>query len=48
VVVTSTSDPVQPQFRADLNWNTAAQFADNTFVFQPPADAKQIGIASLQ
>jgi hypothetical protein len=47
-VVTTTSDPVQPQFRADLNWKTAARFADNTFVFQPPADAKQIGIASLQ
>lgn len=48
VVVTSTSDPVQPQFRASLSWNTAAQFADNTFDFRPPADARQIGIASIQ
>ena len=48
VVVTSTSDPVRPQFEADLTWNTAPQFADATFTFQPPSDAKAIGIASNQ
>jgi hypothetical protein len=46
VVVTSTDDHAQPQFEADLTWNTAPQYADNDFVFQPPADAKAIGIAS--
>jgi hypothetical protein len=36
------------EFQADLTWTPSQQFADNAFVFQPPAGSRQIGIASNQ
>jgi hypothetical protein len=36
------------EFRADLTWTPSQQFADNTFIFVPPAGSRQIGIASNQ
>jgi hypothetical protein len=46
IVVTSTNTPKPLTFRANLEWKTSTQFAANTFAFQPPAGARQIGIAS--
>jgi hypothetical protein len=44
VALVATKDPARPKFEADLAWNTAPQFAPNTFVFTPPANAKPIDI----
>lgn len=46
VAVTGTNQPERLTFKADLAWDTAAQYADNTFAFQPPPGSRQIGIAS--
>jgi hypothetical protein len=42
VVIVASDDPARPQFEANLAWDTAAQFAADTFVFTPPANAKMI------
>jgi hypothetical protein len=43
LVVTYTLLPGQPNFIAEFtNWNSQIRPADSEFVFQPPADAKQI------
>lgn len=46
VVVVAADDPARPQFEADLTWDTAPQFAADTFVFTPPAQAKVIPMAA--
>jgi hypothetical protein len=46
VVITGTDDPSLPQFESTLSWDTAPQFAADTFVFTPPADAKAIAFAA--
>lgn len=46
IVITSLSDPAQPQFSAVLNWNTAPTFQAADFTFTPPATAKPITFAS--
>jgi hypothetical protein len=46
IVVTSTNTPKPLTFRVNLDWKTSSQFAANTFAFQPPPGARQIGIAS--
>ena len=42
VVITSTSEPSQPQYTAVLRWNVAAQIDNRTFAFVPPAGARRI------
>jgi hypothetical protein len=47
VVLVGSHDPARPQFEADLSWDTAPQFAADTFVFTPPAGAKAIPIRTI-
>ena len=42
VIIASSDDPDRPQFRTDLSWNTAPQFAPDTFAFAPPPNARAI------
>jgi hypothetical protein len=44
MVIVARDDPAKPQFEARLTWDTAPQFAADTFVFTPPANAKLIPI----
>ncbi len=44
VVIVASDDPARPQFEADLAWDTAPQFAQDAFVFTPPANARLIDI----
>lgn len=44
VVIVASDDPARPQFEANLSWDPTAQFASDTFVFTPPANAKMIPI----
>lgn len=46
VAITGTDDPAKPQFESNLVWDTAPQFAANTFAFSPPAGATPIVIRS--
>jgi hypothetical protein len=46
VVLVARDDPARPQFEADLSWDTAPQFAADTFVFKPPPEAKAIPLAA--
>ncbi|MBV8615144.1 MAG: DUF2092 domain-containing protein [Acetobacteraceae bacterium] len=46
LIVTYTLLPGQPNFIAEFsNWNSQIHPAESDFVFQPPADAKQIALA---
>lgn len=45
VVITTTSDPAQPQFTSVLTWNLNPTFNAQTFAFQPPERAHEIQIA---
>ena len=42
IVVTTTSEPSQPQYVATLTWDVNARPADSLFTFTPPANAKRI------
>ena len=46
VVIVASQDPARPRFQADLSWDTAPQFAADTFVFTPPPGAKAIPIVA--
>jgi hypothetical protein len=46
VVITAADDAARPQFESSLTWDTAPQFAANTFAFTPPAGATPIVIKS--
>ena len=46
ISVTGTDTPKRLTFSSTLAWNTSTQFAENTFAFNPPPGARQIGIAS--
>jgi hypothetical protein len=46
-VIVASDDPARPQFQADLAWDMAPQFAQDTFAFTPPASARQIQIHPL-
>jgi hypothetical protein len=48
VVVTTRSDPAQPQFTSELAWNTNASFSPATFAFRAPNGAHQIQIAEAE
>lgn len=42
-VLTTRDDPAQPQFVTMISeWNTEPKITDDTFAFQPPADAMEI------
>lgn len=42
LVITTLTDPSQPQYSSMLKWNTTSAIADNVFVFTPPKGAKKI------
>ena len=48
VVITTRSDPAQPQFSSELAWNTSASFAPATFAFRAPSGAHQIQLAEAE
>ena len=48
MVITTLSEPSQPQYSAVLSWNVAPKFDKSTFTFVPPKDAKQIPAAQVQ
>ena len=48
VVVVASEDPARPQFQADLTWDTTPQFAADSFVFTPPAEAWNVKPAVTQ
>jgi hypothetical protein len=45
VIITTRSDPAQPQFTSVLSWNLNPRFSNATFAFNPPRDAHEIRIA---
>jgi len=47
LVITTTDDPAQPQYAADLTWNTNATFKDSAFTFVPPKDAARIQLVEV-
>jgi hypothetical protein len=47
VLIVAADDPARPKFQADLVWDTAPQFAADTFVFAPPANSRSIAIHPL-
>jgi hypothetical protein len=47
VLLVASDDPARPKFQADLVWDTAPQFVEDTFVFAPPANSRSIDIHPL-
>jgi hypothetical protein len=47
VVIVAANDLAHPQFESDIAWDFAVQFADDTFAFTPPANAREIQIHPL-
>jgi hypothetical protein len=45
VVITTKTQPTQPQFIATLTWDTTPTIDSNLFTFTPPADAVRIRFA---
>lgn len=45
IIITTLSQPEQPQYTAELTWNTNPRFSAQTFAFRPPSDAHEIRIA---
>jgi hypothetical protein len=46
LVITNRADEARPQSVSLITWNLKPAFADTTFVFKPPADAKAIEIVA--
>jgi hypothetical protein len=42
LVITTTDEPSQPQYAANITWNLAASTEDGIFAFVPPKDAAKI------
>jgi hypothetical protein len=42
LIVTTTSEPAEPQYSSVLKWNLNPKFADATFNFSPPRGAMRI------
>ncbi len=42
LIVTTKSEPSQPQYTAHLAWDLEPKFDDNVFSFSPPPGAKRI------
>lgn len=47
LVITTTSEPTQPQYSAVLKWNLAPKLGAGTFAFVPPKGAKKIDIVPV-
>ncbi|MDG2525594.1 DUF2092 domain-containing protein [Stenotrophomonas sp. HITSZ_GD] len=47
LVITTTTDPAQPQYATTLTWNTSAALKDSTFAFVPPKDAARIELVEV-
>jgi hypothetical protein len=45
IVLTTTTDDARPQHQSVYTWNLAPSFDEETFVFEPPKDAKKITLA---
>jgi hypothetical protein len=45
VVITTKTEPSQPQYAATMSWNVGARMNDATFAFTPPKNAVKIHIA---
>ena len=45
-VITTRSEPSQPQFVAVMGWNVAPRLTDAMFVYTPPAGVNRILLAS--
>lgn len=48
LVITSLSDPSQPQYMADFAWTPSEAFADTIFRFTPPANAYRISFRPIE
>jgi hypothetical protein len=48
LIVTTTSEPAQPQQRSVLTWKTGVQLADARFKFVPPKGATRIAVAEMK
>jgi hypothetical protein len=48
LVITTTSEPAQPQFVALMQWNAAPKLDANTFRFTPPKNAHRIPITGAE
>lgn len=46
LVITTTSEPAQPQYAAVLKWDLAPKLDDKTFTFVPPKGAQKIELAT--
>jgi hypothetical protein len=47
LVITSTTDPAQPQYTAVMHWSFPSSISDSTFAFSPPKTAKEIKMVAL-
>ena len=47
LVITTTDDPAQPQYAANLTWDTRATFKDATFAFVPPKGSARIELVEV-
>jgi hypothetical protein len=47
LVITTTDDPAQPSYTANLMWNLNPQFKDTDFSFVPPKGAMKIDIVAV-
>jgi len=47
LVITTTDEPAQPQYSANLAWNLDARPAASSFTYVPPKSAKRIELAPL-
>jgi hypothetical protein len=48
LVITTTSDPAQPQYVSVLNWNLTPKLDDATFSFSPPQGAMRIVLQTAE
>lgn len=46
LVITTTTEPSEPQYAVTLTWDLAARFNDTVFAFVPPTDASKIPFAT--
>ncbi len=46
-MITTTTDPAQPQYTTTLTWNTNAALKDSAFTFVPPKDSAKIELIEV-
>jgi hypothetical protein len=47
LVISTTTDEARPQYSAVYTWDLAPSFNEAAFTFEPPAEAKRIGFATV-